>query len=194
MEYTISSRGRPIGTTELDFIRIDGLERSGWFHPTALGVELLPSIASPLPAMRAFMCRNVRDTDGRPIVQNDFLSSSLFADLAEALQHADAMELALHRPDGTIVPTSEIGIQDTQRLAEHPWWRDLYPVGEIPAADDEWFRESMSELDESPSDWLESSDDDLPDGACDDAWVPDEEPSLPRYQVHLRLSEVNAIP
>jgi len=32
------------------------------------------------------------------------------------------------------------------------------------------------------------------DGACDDAWVPDEEPSLPRYQVHLRLSEANAIP
>ena len=116
MQYTVSSRGRPIGTTDLDFERIPGSTRSGWFHPNALGEELMPSIALVLPAMRAFVCRNAHDEDGRRIVLPSFRASSLFADLAEALHRVDAMELTLHHADGALIATSQVGIQDIEQL------------------------------------------------------------------------------
>src|SRR5829696_7573792 len=137
VQYTISSRGRPIGTTALDFMRIDGANRSGWFHPNGFGAELMPAVALVLPAMRAFLCRNVRGDDGQPIVQESARRSSLFADLAEALHRVDAMELTLHRPDGTLVPTSLIGLQDTEGMRELAEWKDFYPAGEVPSVSDE---------------------------------------------------------
>ena len=194
MQYTISSRGRPIGTTALDFIRIDSANRSGWFHPNALGAELMPTIALVLPAMRAYVCRNVRGDDGEPIVQESFRRSSLFADLAEALHRVDAMELTLHRPDGTLVPTSLIGLQDTEALRELAEWEDFYPVGEVPSGTEEWVQELLSEFEPSESDWQDSDDAAL-ETAVEEDCAPDEEPiEFPRYQVHVLLTEENAIP
>src|SRR5215218_8729921 len=194
VQYIISSRGLPIGTTELDFIRIDSANRSGWFHPNALGSELMPTIALALPAMRAYLCRNLRGDDGRPIVQESFLHSSLFADLAEALHRVDAMELTLHRPDGTLVPTSLIGLQDTEELRQLAEWKDLYPVGEVPSVTDEWVQELLRELEPSETDW-QDTDDELFDTAVEEDWAQHEEAiAFPRYQVHVLLSEENAIP
>jgi hypothetical protein len=194
VQYTISSRGRPIGTTELDFGRIDGSSRSGWFHPNALGEELMPTVALAIPAMRAYLCRDMRDADGQPIVQQNLRRSSLFADLAEALHRVDAMELSLHRPNGSLIPTSLIGIQDTEQLRGLAGWQDWYPVGEVPSADEEWVQELARELEEPVWDRQES-DDELLDGAVEDGWAPDEEATnFPRYQVHLVLREENAIP
>ena len=194
MQYTISSRGRPIGTTTLDFMRIDGANRSGWFHPNEFGAELMPTVALVLPAMRAYLRRNVRGDEGQPIVLESFRHSSLFADLAEALHRVDAMELTLHRPDGTLVPTSLIGLQDTEELRGLAEWKDLYPVGEVPSVSDEWVQELASELEEPESDWQES-DDRMFDTAVEEDWAPDEEPiEFPRYQVHILLSEENAMP
>ena len=113
MQYIISSRGRPIGTTDLAFTRILDASRSGWFHPNSLGETLMPSVALLLPAMRAFVCRNGRDADGQPILAPHFRSSSMFADLAEAFHRIEALELTLHHADGTLIPTVQVGIQDT---------------------------------------------------------------------------------
>jgi len=194
VQYTISSRGRPIGTTALDFIRIDGANRSGWFHPNALGEKLMPTVALVLPAMRAFVCRNVRGDDGQPIVQESARRSSLFADIAEALHRVDAMDLTLHRPDGTLVPTSLIGLQDTEQLRELAEWKDFYSVGEVPSDTEEWLQEFEGELEESVGEWQEA-DDELFDNTAEWESVPlEEQIDLPRYQVHVLLRGENTIP
>jgi hypothetical protein len=202
VQYIVSSRGRPIGTTDLDFVRIDGSSRSGWFHPNELGEEVLPAVAMVLPAMRAFVCRDVRDADGRPIVQPNFRRSSLFADLAEAFHRVDALDLTLHHADGTLIPTSQIGIQDTEQLLELSRWDDLYPAPDPPMAEDEWeddpdHLDDFDDLDDAelPSGgWQDSSDGEL-DASDEGWWVPDEDPrDLPRYQIHLMLVDPAAIP
>jgi hypothetical protein len=197
VEYIISSRGRPIGTTELDFTRIDDSSRSGFFHPNALGEELMPTVALVYPAMCAYVCRNVRDADGHHIVRPDFRRSSLFGDLAEALHRVDSLDLTLHHADGRLIPTSLIGIQDTDRLLELARWRDVCPEhnpsvdDDDPECDFELAVEDDLEL--PPGSWQEIDDDDL-ETEFDDGWVPDEVPvELPRYQVHVLLSEKNAI-
>lgn len=203
MQYTVSSRGRPIGTTDLDFERIPGSTRSGWFHPNALGEELMPSIAQVLPAMRAFVCRNARDEDGRRIVLPSFRASSLFADLAEALHRVDAMDLTLHDADGALIATSQIGIQDIEQLLALDTWTDLDPDLDRAIDDEEWEENVGLELVGDPEiefdlerlseHWCEEGPHDLDD--LDDLWVPYEEPcELPRYQVHVDLVEVSAIP
>jgi hypothetical protein len=194
VEYIISIRGRPIGTTELDFIRIDGLNRSGWFHPNSFGEGLMPTVALALPAMRAYLCRNQRGDDGQPLVQESFRRSSLFADLAEALKRVEEMELTLHHPDGTLIATSTIGLQDTDQLRALAEWKDCYPVGEIPDGTEEWVQELEREFEDSESDSPES-DEELFDIAIGGEWAPDEERiDFPRYQVHLLLSKEDAIP
>ena len=164
MHYTVSSRGRPIGVTDLGFVRIDGPGRSGWFHPNTDGARLMPAIASPLPAMRAFLHRHAVGPDGVPLVRPPRRTSTLFADLAEALHHATALELTLHRPDGSLVPTETVGIQDTERLPAPAPWDD--PTDDV--------------VDLAPGAALTFAD----DGA----------PAFPRYQIHLVLTDAAAIP
>lgn len=193
VEYTISSRGQPIGTSDLDFMRIDGSNRSGWFHPNALGESLMPTIALPYPAMRTFVCESERDENGRSVIRPDFRRSTVFADLAEAFHRVAALELTLHHPDGRLIPTSMLGIQDTDAMRRHLDWGDLYPVGEIPEDGEPWFEELKREFEDETDEW-EESDDDLEVFEIDVPWVPDEMAEYPRYQVHLLLSEENAIP
>ena len=69
MTFTITTRGRAIGVTDLAFDRVGGRSRSGWFYPDAEGEKVMPVIASVIPAMRAYLHRDVPGEDARPIVQ-----------------------------------------------------------------------------------------------------------------------------
>lgn len=200
MPYTIASRGRPIGTTELDFFRLDGSTRSGWFLPNTLGETLMPTIALALPAMSAFVNRDAKGEDGEGIVTPSFRRSSLFADLAEALHGMAALELTLHHEDGTLIPTEMIGLQDTEQLLSLTNWNDMW---------DECDRSPENEDDDSDSsvdfdvahdrellsgDWQEFGDDDFEITSGED-WLPDAAPHPDeRYQVHILLGQENAIP
>jgi hypothetical protein len=199
LQFIISSRGRPIGTTELGFQRFLGGTRSGWFHPNALGETLMPDIALLLPAMRAYVCRDVRDETGQSIVQPSFRSSSLFADIAEAFQRMAGMELTLHHADGTLIPTAQIGIQDSEQLLALATWDDLYPEAD-PALDDAERDESIEmmlvdDLELPLGGWEPSHDDEEDDFDLEElvkACV--ERAAFPRYQVHVELVNENAIP
>ena len=207
MSYTISSRGQPIGTTDLGFARFDESSRSGWFRPNALGETLMSGIAMALPAMRAFFSRDVRDADGRSILQPNFLRSSLFADLAEAFHHADSLDLTLHHADGTPIPTSMIGIQDTEQLLELARWSDLYEASDplsMEEADESDLAQELEEALERDSAHRrlgghEPDDDDLDAlfgdwSDTDEPWRSENEaPRFPRYQVHVLLAEANGI-
>ena len=189
MQYTVSSRGRPIGVTDLGFVRIGGPSRSGWFHPDAAGEPLMPAIASVLPAMRAFLHRGVRGADGTPVVQPRLLGSTLFADLAEALHHAGTLELTLHRPDGSLVPTTSVGIQDTERLLALARWEDAIPDADPWSADAGW-DDALEDVQLAPEAQLE-----LLDAGDRQRWTSDREsPAFPRYQIHVVLADATAVP
>jgi hypothetical protein len=201
VQYSISSRGQPIGTTDLGFIRFDASIRSGWFHPSSLGERAVRDVAMVLPAMQAFLCRDARDADGQSIVLPSFRQSSLFADLAEAFHRVSALELTLHHADGRLIPTALIGIQDTEQLLELSRWKDLYDPDRSAEAEEgeedddlaHLFVDDPKEFELPHGGWGDSDDDEL-DGLVEYAWVPDKEPaSLPRYQVHVQLARANDI-
>jgi hypothetical protein len=197
VQFIVSSSGRPIGTTELGFARFLGATRSGWFHPNALGEKLMPNVALLLPAMRAYVCRDVRDEDGQSILQPTFRNSTLFADLAEAFHRLQTMELTLHHADGTLIPTAQIGIQDTKQLIEFAKLDDVYPKSDQAVDEVEWDESIELELAddlELPSGSWEPSDDE-DDFDLEEIWKACmEAAAFPRYQVHVELVNANAIP
>jgi hypothetical protein len=199
VRYTVWSRGRPIGETDLGFHRVIESCRSGWFHPNADGERLMPLIASVSPAMRAYLHRGAVDAAGDPFVQPALSRSTLFADLAESFQHLQSLELELRRDDGSIVPTSHIGIQDTEQLAELGR-QDLADLDDVEAELDEELFDAEAidgELDafmDEDAGLLEAA---WEDGGYEfpDGWrpAPFEERPLERYQVHVSLIGDDAI-
>jgi hypothetical protein len=195
MQYTVSSRGRPIGVTDLGFVRIGGPNRSGWFHPNAEGERLMPVIASVIPAMRAFLHRDVRGAEGEPIVQPHLLGSTLFADIAEALHHVGALELTLHHANGSVIPTRLVGIQDTEQLLALAQWDDALPETDAWAGGPTRDEEPDADFELAPDAWLTDIGTAPDDADSDEAWRPDEErPAFPRYQIHVALVDADAIP
>jgi hypothetical protein len=219
VQFIVSSRGRPIGTTELDFTRIldagrvgetEGPDsrsnplqcfRSGWFHPNSLGETLMPNVALLLPAMRAFVCRNGRDANGQSILAPHFRGSSLFADLAEAFHRIEVMELSLHHADGTMIPTVQVGIQDTQQLIEFGRSQalELEPDPTLDEEEEEWdadLEQPLAGRFDLPSRGWQPSDDEDDDVDLDEIvrMAYEKLADHPRYQVHVELVDASAIP
>jgi hypothetical protein len=200
VRYTVWSRGRLIGDTDLGFIRVIDQARSGYFHPNVEGERLMPVIASVLPAMRAYLHRNAVDAQGDSLVQPAMHGSTAFADLAEAFQHLHSLELELRREDGSVVPTSDIGIQDTQQLVELAEMDDDDVDAAIWDADDELVETTEQDL-QLEADVMHDAEvieEALGAGVDDRApdWMPDDlqEPRFPRYQIHVLLLHDDAIP
>ena len=193
----VSSRGRPIGVTDLGFVRIHPWFRSGWFYPNSYGEQVMPVIASVLPAMSAYLHGDVLGEDGKPRVRPHFIRSPLFAALEEALERVAALDLRLHHADGTLVPTEDVGIRDTEQLLA---LADLNPLldddeGWSPEDDEEWSLDDVEGWtpdggrdDDFGASWL-----DIPEGGLFDdlrAWTPDEKPTtFPRYQIHVTFAD-----
>lgn len=205
MRYTVWSHGRLIGETDLGFRRLVNASRSGWFHPNADGERQMPVIASVLPAMRAYLHRDAVDAQGDPMVQPALHGSTLFADLAEAFQHLLSLDLELRRDDGSVVPTSNIGIQDIQQLRELPALED----------DDDDDDDVGAESWDGDDDTLEADEYGLQlemdvmhdleliergfgavDGDSCTEWTSDdlEQSPHPRYQIHVLLLHDDAVP
>ena len=211
MLYTVSSRGRTIGVTDLGFMRLGGVNRSGYFHPNEEGERLVPSIAAGVPAMRAYMCRDTIDAHGRSIVQPQMIGSTVFADIAEALHRTAEFELAVHREDGSLVPTEQIGIQDTEQFrhlvgveivevfndGEEPDEADLELL--LAQCDDDSTVFDADDADERlracREDGAEGSDDEDQEDEDTEPWLPEDlVPPYPRYQIHVRLLDAAEVP
>ena len=115
MQYTVRSRGRAIGVTDLGFVCHDVHFRMGWFHPNELGNRLMPHISALLPALRA----SQGEYDETVFTLD---SQILHAEepYEEALRRVDALELTLHREDGIRVETEDLAISDTELLVASP--------------------------------------------------------------------------
>jgi hypothetical protein len=105
MDYTLWSRGRLLGETDLGFVyRKDGF-RCGWFHPNALGESLMPAATGAAKAMRVEYAIGP-DATAR-------------ADVLAALDQENALELEL-RDEGRVIETESIAIVDTHYLLSIP--------------------------------------------------------------------------
>ena len=194
MRYTVWCRRRLIGETDLGFVRVVNQVRSGWFYPNAEGERVMPIVESALPAMREYLHRNAVDAAGNSLVQPATYESTEFADVAEAFQHLSSLDLELRREDGSVVPTSHIGIQDTEAL-----------LGLAGEAEEEEMNAASWSADDEPieddadivgcmSDAAEPELDDIAEPGMD--WMPVgiQEPPYPGYQIHVLLLEDDAIP
>ncbi len=102
MAYSIWSRGRLIGYTDLGFVYREHGIRMGWFHPNELGQKLMPRATGVAPALR-----ESREA-GRDVLVDP--------DIASALDHERALELELRGPNGKTIETENIAIIDTEYL------------------------------------------------------------------------------
>lgn len=191
MQYSVHSRGRPIGVTDLGFARTGGPYRAGWFHPNALGQQVMAVVTALHVALQASARRHV---DERRHSRSDTSlgDGALPPELAEALENVGALELTLHREDGSIVPTEVIGLQDTEQLQvmarmhlsdDEPALS--YPDDDPDAQLDAELREA---IEHDVAEMLEAHDFDDDEPWRDQPWRDAPPPTeWPRYQVQLRL-------
>ena len=192
--YTIWSGDRLLGETDLGWVRCMPKVRSGFFHPTELGTRFMPTICGVSPAMReVFRLRRVIEGDD----QADGASfralerTPEYADMLEAIQHELGLALMLRGPDGCLIATEHIFIQDNEYLLsladeadesemfESRWDETLDPELEGSIAHDIELLFGSGDVD----DW--ESDDWAPEGA---------KAPFPRYQIHVRLIRNGDVP
>jgi hypothetical protein len=185
----------------------------GWFHPNAAGERLMPIIASVSAASRAYAIGRRKWRDAGPGAEQR--ESMLLADVEEAYQHVGALDLKLHRDDGSLVSTEFVSIQDTDELLAWADMDDAIRDGEswkyAELSPDPLYDPLEDVLDEELDDAYGGgasadeefdfdADDELlfGDGLadCSGPWTPDgeERVSLPRYQVIVMLAEPGIIP
>ena len=188
-QYTLQSRGVPIGTTDLGFARVDGLTRCGWFQPNEEGERVMAIVRAPLPLLHASVRREVREGSAVVVMSLEVEGPELPPELLAAMQAVEALELTLHRPDGAAIPTDHVALQDVEQL------RSIYVEDDTMGGDAEaWYEE----LDDATREAIESDVEAVLDDARFDQrepWMPEPEPApealapaLPeRYQVIVRL-------
>ena len=199
MPYSLWSRGRLLGHTDLGFVRCLHARRTGWLHLTPEGERVIALAVAVPPAIEAYVIRARELTGDAEAVHAELDRSTEGADLASAFQHHEALELQLRRDDGSIVPTEDIGIVDTHRLLElaareeerapHEEWSD---VGDFLLEPNE----RDAELEASIEHDLEVLDEMFgqSDGFREWAIGAVEETVFPRYQIHVALYDDAAIP
>jgi hypothetical protein len=123
MPYTLWSRGRLLGETDLGFVRVFANHRMGWFHPSPQGVVLMPVLTGPGPALKAVgklmrgpvrSARRSRDANMTGDYPTDIRTTTEYADLVSSVDELESMDLAMRDPDGAIMEIDHIGIDDTK--------------------------------------------------------------------------------
>jgi hypothetical protein len=125
MPYTVWSRGRLIGESELAYARAFPDMRMGDFEPSPVGETLLPIILGVSPAVKALcdvieQTRDDAERRGQTLTRRGLPDSvrqtTEYADAASSQDELDSLALELHDPAGEVVGTDWIWFQDTHRL------------------------------------------------------------------------------
>lgn len=196
MPYTVWSHGRLLGETELAYVRCMHKHRAGDFHPTEFGETVMPIANGERVAMKEFakVMRHVPlGSDDESVAARKKYRASPQAKAAEAeceaaTERCNALALELRRADGSIVPTEDIDIRDTELL-----W-DIEPDDDDLGFDEESDCEFEDEPEDDPS--VLHDLEIIEEIRAARGVVPDE-PSgheFPRYQIMLRLLDDAAIP
>jgi hypothetical protein len=163
MPYTLWSRGRLLGESDLGFVQVFENVKFGWFHPSPAGEKLMPVLTGTGPALMKLnkMMRNpmramMRGKNDEPDADypRDIRATTAYADLVSIVDELEGLHLELRDPAGKVVEVDHMGIDDTE------WKMSLVPKKLRRRIDRDY----------GPEPWQEDS------------------PPLPRYQlqVHLR--------
>lgn len=166
MPYTLWSRGRLLGETDLGFILRENRFRCGWIHPNELGERILPDATGVSPAMRVEFMIGPDET--------------AHADVLAALDRKEALELELRGPDGRKIETEDIGIIDTHYLLALSDLRN-------DEDDEPLTPEQQAEVDEMVAEFMEAHEGDIDLST-------EEEVEFPRYQIQIRLVDDRDVP
>src|SRR5262245_61339073 len=105
--YTIWSRDRLLGETELGWVRCPPNVRSGFFHPTDLGDRLMPTVCGVSPTVHELS--RVRkqmeaelDDQANGVSFKVLRQTSEYADMLAAMEHERGLSLVLRAPDGSV--------------------------------------------------------------------------------------------
>lgn len=121
--YTLWSRGRLLGATDLGFVHIKATHRMGWFDPSPVGATLMPILTGTGPALKAIgrlMSDPVRTTmrsrDRAPDGEwpRDIRTTTEYADLVSSVDELESLQLQLRDAAGAVIATQHIGIDDTR--------------------------------------------------------------------------------
>lgn len=163
MPYTVWSRGRLIGESELAYRQAFPKLRVGDFQPSELGETLMPVMLGEGPALNALYEASIRlneegeavdrakDTGDWPAAVK---RTTEFADAMSIHDEVESLALELHDSTGAVVATESIWFQDTHRLVAlaREELAQVYP--------------DMDFEDDDPEPW---------------------EPAPPRYQIYVAL-------
>jgi hypothetical protein len=125
MPYSLLSRGRLFGQSDLSYAQAAPWMRAGDFIPSKLGHRLMPIILSVGPTLRALheaaarvwlAERDPDETEWPDDWPASVKHSSEFADAVSLQDEIESLALALHDPDGNLVATESIWLQDSGPL------------------------------------------------------------------------------
>jgi hypothetical protein len=166
MRYTLWSRGRLLGETDLDFVYRENGFRCGWLEPTVLGDRLIPAATGVAPALRT-ECIIGPDATAR-------------ADLLSAVDQEEALALQVRGPGGVVIATESIGIIDTHYLLS---------ITELDLGDRNAIgADQEAEIETLLEEW--SADRELVNLPPPS----EEETEFPRYQIQVRLVDRDSLP
>ncbi|MEO7455737.1 MAG: hypothetical protein ABIY52_05700 [Gemmatimonadaceae bacterium] len=160
MPYTVWSRGRLLGHSDLEFRQCFPLARTGWFHPVE-GAE---------PVLEVF-------NEPRRVILHarDNHKELVRADLAATSDRAEALELELRGDDGQVVRTEDVSIRDMDLTMEFAKMSDAREMFESsPEAE----LLGLAEGEDIGSDLFDFADVD-----DDEPYEVDEEIEWPKYQL-----------
>jgi hypothetical protein len=123
VSYTLWSRGRLLGESDLGFVQVYSNMRMGWFHPSPGGEKLMPVLTGTGPALRRvgrLLGNPIRKAMRGPSCQadgewpKDIRSTTAYADLVSSVDELESMALELRDSDGIRLETEHVGIDDVE--------------------------------------------------------------------------------
>lgn len=175
MAYTLWSHGELLGQSALDYVRALPNYRTGDLEVTAKGLVVFERI-SQTHADGYYVMKRANESVARG-VPDASADEALYADMASEADQYEALALELRGPDGTVIPTEEIWVRDTEFLMSIADESDEEKAP-LSAEDEAAVQELIAEFEEDHPPWAV-------DG-------PAREPV--RFQVHVRLLDDWAIP
>lgn len=122
MPYTLWSRGRLLGESDLGWVQVFENLRTGWFHPAPNGEKFMRVLTGTGPALMA-LSRMMRDpvrelargVDTEPTADypRDVRRTTEYADLVSIVDELEALQLELRDPEGLPVDVESMGVDDT---------------------------------------------------------------------------------
>lgn len=177
MMYTLWSRGELLGESTLGYVRVYPNLRTGDLQVTPKGMAVIDRLTQARSDWRTTAKRVLDRQSERPVPESEM--NELLADMNSAHDQEQALGMELHAPDGSVIPTEDIYVVDTEYL--------LAIAKECEEEDDDIV---LSDEDQAAVDeMLEEWEDDHPPWAQPE---PEREPE--RFQIHVRLVDQWAIP